>query len=131
MMTWKSYKTLRNKCNEKIKKTKSNHHKKCPMITSINQINFGRKLKTFFLENHNQWQTYQLINVLVYCILQYNSSKIEKIHLQILTGVILQNIHQKLGKLLDFLMLLDYSIICTKRVKKLKNLTRNPPVLTT
>ena len=26
------------------------------MITSINQINFGHKLKTIFLENHNQWQ---------------------------------------------------------------------------
>ena len=25
---WKSYKTLRNKCNKKIKQTKSNHHKK-------------------------------------------------------------------------------------------------------
>ena len=40
-------------------------------------------------------------------------------YLQILTGVILHNIHQKLGKLLDFRILLDYSIICTKRVKKL------------
>ena len=25
---WISYKTLRNKCNKKIKKAKSNHHKK-------------------------------------------------------------------------------------------------------
>ena len=39
------------------------------MITSINQRNFGHKLKVFFLENHNQWQTYQLINVLVWTYL--------------------------------------------------------------
>ena len=51
---WKSYKTLRNKCNEKVKKTKSNITKMCSMITSINQRHFGHKLKTFFLENHNQ-----------------------------------------------------------------------------
>ena len=36
------------------------------MTTSINQRNFGQT------ENHNQWQTYQLINVLI---------KVEKIHL--------------------------------------------------
>ena len=35
------------------------------MIASINQRNFGHKLKMFYLENHNQWQTYQLINILV------------------------------------------------------------------
>ena len=36
------------------------------MITSINQINFDHKLKTFFLKNHNQWQTHQLIKIFFY-----------------------------------------------------------------
>ena len=62
---WKPYKTLRNKCDRKIKKAKSNHLKKRLMITSVNQRNFGHKLKAFFLENENQWQTYHLIKVLV------------------------------------------------------------------
>ena len=57
------------------------------MITSINQINFDHKLKTFFLKNHNQWQTHQLINFLVWTYLP---------------EVILKNLHQKLRKLLDF-----------------------------
>ena len=46
------------KRNQSITKIRS-------MITLINQRNFGHKSNTFFLENHNQWQTYQLINVLV------------------------------------------------------------------
>ena len=47
---WKSCKTLRNKCNKKFKKPKSNHHKNViiiTMITSISQRNFGHKLKCF------------------------------------------------------------------------------------
>ena len=47
---WKSYKTLRNKCNKKIKKASQTITKKCTMITSINQRSFGSKLKTFFLK---------------------------------------------------------------------------------
>ena len=96
--------------------------KKRSMITSINQRNFGHKLKTFFLENHNQWQTFQLINVLVWTYLvafrvQWHQSwKNPLNYLQILPGVILQNLHQKLRKLLDF-HIFQYSIICAKRVK--------------
>ena len=61
---WKSNKTLRNKCGKKIEKAKSKHHK--------NVLNDNRnKPKKFWSQNafpgkyHNQWQTYQLINVLV------------------------------------------------------------------
>ena len=66
---WKSYKTLSNKCNTKIKKAKSNQHKKPSMTILINQRNFSHKLKRFFLENRNQCQTYQLIKVLVWTYL--------------------------------------------------------------
>ena len=62
---WKSYKILRKKCNKQIKKAELNHPRKRSMLTSVNQRNFGHILKTFFLEHHYQWQTYQLINVLV------------------------------------------------------------------
>ena len=50
---------------KRLRKQNQTITKMCSMITVIHQINFGHKLKKFFLENHNQWQTYQLINVLV------------------------------------------------------------------
>ena len=49
---------------KRLRKQNQTITKKCSMITSINQKKFGRKLKTFFLEYHNQ-----LINVLVWTYL--------------------------------------------------------------
>ena len=62
------------------------------MTISINQ-SFGQKLKMFFQENHDQWQTYQLINVLVWTYLAnfavqwHHSWKNPLIYLKILPGV--------------------------------------------
>ena len=45
---WKSYKTLRNKCNKNIKKPKSNHHKKA-LSDSINKPKkFWSQIKNAF-----------------------------------------------------------------------------------
>ena len=61
---WKSNKTLRNKCNKKIKKAKSNHHKRV-LNDNINKSKkFWSQIKNAFPgKYHNQWQTYQLIKV--------------------------------------------------------------------
>ena len=60
---WKSNKTLRNK---KIEKAKSKHHKSV-LNDNINKPKkFWSQIKNVFPgKYHNQWQTYQLINVLV------------------------------------------------------------------
>ena len=49
---------------KRLRKQNQTITKKCAMVTSINQKKLGHKLKTFFLENHNQ-----LINVLVWTYL--------------------------------------------------------------
>ena len=81
---WKPYKTLRNKCNEKIKKAKSNHHKKV-LNDNINKPKkFWSKIKNFFPGKSQSMATYQLINVLVWTYLvafTVNGIKVEKIHL--------------------------------------------------
>ena len=45
---WKSNKTLRNKCNKKIKKTKSNHHKKVLNDNIIKPKKFWSQIKNVF-----------------------------------------------------------------------------------
>ena len=54
---------------KRLKKQNQTLTKKLSMATSINQRNIGHKLKRLFQENHNQWQTNQLINVLVWTYL--------------------------------------------------------------
>ena len=44
---WKSNKTLRNKCNKKIKKAKSNYHKKV-LNDNINKPKFWSEIKNVF-----------------------------------------------------------------------------------
>ena len=51
---------------KRLRKPNQTITKKCSMTISINQRSFGQKSKMFFQENHDQWQTYQLINVLVW-----------------------------------------------------------------
>ena len=79
--------------------------KKHSMITWINKRNFGHKLRASSLKNDNQWQMYQLINVLFWTYLvafTVSWHQSWQIHLQILPGVILQNLHIKLRNNLDF-----------------------------
>ena len=44
---WESYKTLRNKCSKKIKKAKSNYHKKV-LNDNINKPKFWSEIKNVF-----------------------------------------------------------------------------------
>ena len=68
---------------KRLKKRNQTITKNCSIRTLINQRHFNHKLKTFFLENHNQWKMYQLINALSLNILSrfYNGIKVEKIQL--------------------------------------------------
>ena len=71
------------------------------MITSINQINFGHKLKTIFLENQNQWQNVSTdkrpsLNILSRFYSTMASQLKKSTYLKILPGIILQNLHRKL-----------------------------------
>ena len=114
---WKLYKTLRDKCNKKIKKVKSNHHKKV-LNDNIN------KPKKFWSQIKNVFpgKSQSMANVLTDKRPSLNilshfystmASKLKKyIYLQILPGVILQNLHQKLRKLLDFRIFQYY--LCKK-----------------
>ena len=45
---WKSYKTLRNKCNKKIKKAKSNHHKEVRNGNINKPKKIGSQIKNVF-----------------------------------------------------------------------------------
>ena len=49
--SWKSHKTLRNKCNTKIKKAKSNHHKNCSVKQIYKPNKFLSQLKNVLSEN--------------------------------------------------------------------------------
>ena len=103
---WKSYKILRNKCNKKIKKTKSNHHKKV-LNDNINKPNkFWSQIKKRFSWKITMANLFTdkrpSLNILSH-FYSTMASKLKKyIYLQILPGVILQNLHQKLRKFVDF-----------------------------
>ena len=104
---WKSYKTLRNKCNKKIKKAKSNHHKKV-LNDNINKPKkFWSQIKSVFPGKSQSMANVSTdkrpsLNILSH-FYSTMASKLKKYtYLQILPGVILQNLHQKLQKLSDF-----------------------------
>ena len=99
---WKSYKTLRNKCNKKIKKAKSNHHKEV-LNDNINKPKkIWSQIKNVFPGISQSTDKRPSLNILSH-FYSTMASKLKKYtYLQILPGVILQNLHQKLQKLLDF-----------------------------
>ena len=102
------------------------------MITSINQINFGHKLKTIFLENHNQWQNVSTdkrpsLNILSRFYSTMASKLKKSTHL--LTDFTWRYTAKSPPKTTKtFKISVYFSII---RAKRVKNLARNPPVLTT
>ena len=99
---WKSYKTLRNKCNKKIKKAKSNHHKEV-LNDNINKPKkIWSQIKNVFPGISQSTDKRPSLNILSH-FYSTMASKLKKYtYLQILPGVILQNLHQKLQKLSDF-----------------------------
>ena len=122
---------MRKKCSKKIKKAKSNHHKKV-LIDNINKPNkFWSQINVFLGKSQSMANVSTdkrpSLNILS-CFYSTMASKLKKsiYVLQILPGVILQNFHQKLWKLLDFHIFQNYLY------KKSYNsyLARNPQVLT-
>ena len=96
---WKPYKTLRNKCNEKIKKAKSNHHKKV-LNDNINKPKkFWSQIKNVFPGKSQSMANvstdkHASLNILS----RFYSTMASKLknpvtYLQILPSVILQNLH--------------------------------------
>ena len=67
MMTGNHIRTSETNVIKKIMKAKSNHIKKVLSDNVNKPKKFWSQFKNvfFFFENHSQWQTYQLINVLV------------------------------------------------------------------
>ena len=99
---------MRNKCNKKIKKAKSNHQKKA-LNDNINKPKkFWSQIKKVFTGKSQPMANVSTDKCPCLRILSrfYTkmASKLKKstYFLQILPGVILQNLHQKLRKLLDF-----------------------------
>ena len=104
---WKSCKTLRNKCNKNIKKGKPNHHKKV-LNDNINKPNkFWSQIKNIFPGKSQSVANVPTdkrpgLNKLSRFYSTMASKLKKSTYLQILTGVILQNLQQKLQKLSDF-----------------------------
>ena len=104
---WKIYRTWRNKCNKKIQKAKSNHLKEALNDNMNKQKKFWSQIKSVFPQ---KWQSMANVSTDKCPILNIHSRfysimapKLKKsTYLQILPGVILQNLHIKLRNNLDF-----------------------------
>ena len=97
---------MRNKCNKKIKKAKSDHHKKA-IDDKINKPKkFWSQIKKIFPGKSQSMANVSTdkrpsLNILsrFYSTVALKLKKSTYLH--ILPGAIFQNLHQKLGKLLD------------------------------
>ena len=129
---WKSYKILRNKCNKKIKKTKSNHHKKV-LNDNINKPNkFWSQIKNVFPGKSQSMANVSTdkrpsLNILSRFYSTMASKLKKSTHL--LTDFTWRYTAKSPPKTTKtFKISVYFSII---RAKRVKNLARNPPVLTT
>ena len=103
----KSYKTLRNKCNKKIMKAKSNHHKKALNYNINKPEKFWSQIKNVFPGKSQSvanisTDKHPSLNIPSHFYSTMVSKLKKSTYLQILPGIILQNLQQKLWKLLDF-----------------------------
>ena len=129
---WKPYKTLRNKCNEKIKKAKSNHHKKV-LNDNINKPKkFWSLIKNVFPGKSQSMANVSTdkrasLNILSRFYSTMASKLKKSTHL--LTDFTWRYTAKSPPKTTKtFKISVYFSII---RAKRVKNLARNPPVLTT
>ena len=92
---WKSYQTLRNKCNKEIKKAKSNHHIKALNHNTNKPKKLWSQIKNF---SPGKSQSMAIVSIdkhpslnILSCFYGTMASKLKKsAYLQILPGIILQ-----------------------------------------
>ena len=104
---WKTYRTLRKKCNKKLKKANSNHLKEARNDNMNKQKKFWSQIKSVFPQKSQSMANVStdkrpILNILSRFYSTMASKLKKSTYLQILSGVILQILHIKLRKNLDF-----------------------------
>ena len=93
---WKSYKTLRNKCIKKSKKAKLNHHKKALNYNINKPDKFWSQTKNVFPGKSQSTDKHPTLNITSHFYSTMASKLKKSTYSQILPGIILQNLQQKL-----------------------------------